>query len=206
MLLRSRHGPWVRLIFMIGAVSLFMIGYYWGNQYKFRHEGPPMIEGVLVRPPIELPAVELQDVDGRRFTVQQFADHWTLLAFGELSHAGAHLAISRMIDVFNRLADRPELRAQMQLVLVADNPPLGLARDFSRLSPALRVLSGEAGDLQRLRAALGGESDEDASFYLVDPHGHLRAFFPSTQGPAAIAADIAALAERPEELGADTPK
>jgi cytochrome oxidase Cu insertion factor (SCO1/SenC/PrrC family) len=205
-LLRNRHSPWVRLAFMIGAVGLFAVGYYWGNLYKLRNQGPPVIQGVLLRPPLELPAFELQDADGRRLTAAALAERWTLLAFGDLSRARGHLAVNRLIDVFNRLADRPELRAKIQLALVAEDPPLDLARDFARLSPALRVLSGDAQALADLRSALGEDGGEDAPFYLIGPHGRARALFTPTQAPAAIAEDLAALAERPDDAEPDTTK
>jgi len=199
-LLRNPHPPWVRLAFVIGAVGLFAIGYYWGNQYKFRSEGPPVTRGVLLRPPLDLPAFELQDADGRRFAPADLTGHWTLLAFGDLSRARGHLAVTRLIDVYNRLADRPELRAKIQLALVAEEPPLELARDFARLSPALHILSGNAQQLTDLRSALGETvSGDDAPFYLLGPRGRGRALFTSTQVPADIATDLAALAERPDD-------
>jgi hypothetical protein len=188
---------------MISAMGLFVIGYYWGNQYKYARNDPPVIEGVLVRPALELPDFELADATGRPFSSEDLSEHWTMFAFGELSEARGHLAATRMIDVYNRLADQRDLRGRMQLALASETQSPNLARDFSRLSPALRVLSGEAGEVGRLRALLGedtaGES-EGATVHLFGPSGRLTALFTPTQPAESIAADLVALSERPQDL------
>jgi protein SCO1/2 len=192
---------------MISAMGLFLIGYYWGNQYKYGRQGPPAIEGVLVRPALEVPAFELTDASGLPFTDEDLKGHWTLLVFGELSQARGHLGVTRMIEVDNRLADHTALRRQMQLVLAADAQSPKLARDFSRLSPRLRVVSGEPGELQRLRTALGEDTNPaqgEATLFLFGPAGRLMALFTATQSNEAIAADISALSKRPTETAGDS--
>jgi len=192
---------------VVAAVGLFIVGYYWGNRYKYSGD-PPVIQGVLLRPPVELPAFELKETGGIPFSVDALKDHWTLLAFGDLRQARGHLIVNRMIGVYNRLADDTDLQVQLQLALAAEEQDLELARDFSRLSPALKVLSGEPGELQRLRASVGdlpaqeaaAEQEEGAPLYLVDPKARLMALFPAAEAPEAIAADLSALAERPDLL------
>lgn len=208
MLVRNPRGPLARLVLVAAAIGLFLVGYYWGNKYKLGKAGPPTIEGVLVRPPRELPDFELRDADGVTFTAQDLVEHWTLLAFGDLTKAPGHLAVTRMIDVRNRLADRQDLQAVLLLALAADTQAPSLARDFSRLSPVLKLLSGEAGELQRLRAAVGAppstatatRNDEGVPFYLIGPRGRLLVLFPGTQEPAAIAEDLTALADHPDSV------
>jgi hypothetical protein len=34
MFLANRHSLWLRLLFMVGAVVLFVFGYQWGNQHQ----------------------------------------------------------------------------------------------------------------------------------------------------------------------------
>jgi hypothetical protein len=204
MLVRNPRGPWVRLAFMIGAVGLFMLGYFWGNQYQLRNEGPPSIEGVLLRPPLPLHSFELQDADGRRVTPADLGGRWTLLAFGDLAQASGHLAVNRLIEVYNRLADRPETRGRVQLAVVAEAAPPALARDFTRLSPALRVLTGLPAQIEALRAALGEGDEAGKPFYLIDPRGELRALFAGGQTPASVATDVAALADHPDAPQSDT--
>lgn len=211
MLTRNPHGPLTRLIMAAAAIGLLMVGYYWGNQYKQGDTHPPSIEGVLIHPPPELPGFGLRDTQDQPFTGDSFDDRWTLLTFGDLSGAPGHLAITRMIEVFNRLAEDPELQARIQLALVAEVQDMALARDFGRLSPALKLLSGEPGEIRRLRASLGASpgtdpSEADASglpLYLIGPSGRLLALFAGTQPPVSVAADLSAIAEHPEPYPAN---
>ena len=205
---RSRRGPLARLVLMISAIGLFVIGYYWGNQYKYGG-GPPTIEGVMISPAAPLLDFELTDATGRPFTGDDLAGHWTLLAFGEISLARGQIAVSRMIDVYNRLADRPELRGQVQLALAARDQSPNLARDFSALAPSLRILSGGQDEIDRLAALFGerpeGGGEEGAALYLITPNGHLLAVFPTGQPAETIAADLRALSDWPLEALTATP-
>ena len=87
------------------------------------------------------------------------------------------------------------------LVLAAASQPADLARDFGRLSPALRLVSGEAGDLSQLAKLLGEpphpERDSRATLYLIAPNARLLAFFPASQAAQAVAADLTLLATWP---------
>jgi hypothetical protein len=186
---------------MVSAVGLFLVGYYWGNQYKYGG-GPPAIEGVLIAPALPLPAFELRDAMDRPFGEEGLAGHWTLLAFGEISQARGQLAVTRMIDISNRLADRADLRDRLQLALAAGAQSPNLARDFAGLSPALRILSGDEAELSRLAAVLGASphgGGEQASLYLITPDGTLVALFPPGQPAEAVASDLTALLEWPLE-------
>jgi hypothetical protein len=206
MLVRNRRGPTARIVMFAAATGLFLVGYYWGNQYKYRDAEPPAIGGVLMRPPVALPGFELRDSGGLPFTSDDLSGSWTLVAFGDLGRKAGHLAVTRMVDVYNRLADRQELQETLQLALVAEEHDLGLARDFARLSPALKLLSGETTEVRRLGAALGasrpGEAGpaerEDPAFYLVGSQRRLLALFPGSQPTASIALDLAAIADHPE--------
>jgi len=207
MLARNPRGLIARLIMVIAAMGLFAVGYYWGNRYKYSG-APPIIQGVLVRPPVELPGFELTEAGGVPFTLEEFGDHWTLLAFGDLRQARGQLAVNRLIGVFNRLGDKSDLQIRVQLALAAEDQALELARDFSRLSPALKVLSGEPGEIQRLRASVGELPPEgsvtpeegEAALYLIDPKSRLMALFPAAESADTIAADLSALASRPDLL------
>lgn len=204
MLVRNRRRPAARLAMIAAAIGLFLVGYYWGNQYKRADPAPLTIDGVLVRPPLELPGFELVDVENQTFTANSFKKRWTLVTFGDLSRAPGHLAVMRMIEVHNRLAGRPELQTLLQLALVAERQDSDLARDLARLSPALNLLSGESGEVQRLRASLGASAADDSgpevggdvSSYLIGPSGRLLALFSEAQPPASIAADLSIIAER----------
>jgi hypothetical protein len=197
-----------RLAVAAAAIGLFLVAYYWGNQFKHPDSVSPAIEGVLVRPPIDLPGFQLRDARGPIFTGEDFAGHWTLLAFGDLSRASGHLAIMRMIEVRNRLASDLGLQKMLLLALASERQDPVLALDFGRLSPALKILSAEPGDLQRLRSSVGapplqaepGARADEVPLYLIGPSGRLVALFPVAQTPASIASDFSAIANRSDAL------
>jgi len=211
MFIKTQRRPLLRLAMISGAIGLFLVAYYWGHWYKLRTAPPLHIEGVLVRPAQQLPPFELHDALGRPFTEKDLPEHWTLLAFANLGQARGHLAITRMVDIYNRLADHDELHREIQLVLAAEEQAPQLAREFSRLSPALHVLSGKAEAIEQLRAAVGdapspqaaAEKDEEAPIFLIDPKGRLLALFTGEEQPAAVARDLSALAERPDLLSSE---
>ncbi|MCG6863054.1 MAG: hypothetical protein LJE70_17535 [Chromatiaceae bacterium] len=198
----------MRLVMAAATIGLFLAAYYWGNQFKRPDSTHPVIEGVLIRPAPALPGFELRDAaDHQPFIAEHFVEHWTLLTFVDPSLAPGHLAVTRMIEVRNRLASAPGLQEKLLLVLASQRQDPHLARDFERLSPALKLLSGESGEIQRLREALGAPSQEATGtgtdgipFYLIGPSGRLLAVFPSAQAPASIASDLVALASHIDSL------
>ncbi len=196
---RGPRGALVRLLLMVCASGIFILGYQWGNQRHFSQ--PPAIEGVLLTPAMALPAFALVDTEGQPFGRDQLADHWTLLAFGDLAQPRGQLAIQRLLDVYHHLGTEVEPRQRPWLVLAAASQPADLARDFVRLSPALRLVSGEAGDLGQLAKLLGEppqpERDSRATLYLIAPNARLLAFFPASQAASAVAADFNLLAAWP---------
>lgn len=196
------RNPRVRWLLILVAVGLFILSYYWGNRYQYGRL--PDIEGVLIAPAMPLPGFALEDTEGRAFTARHLNDRWTLLAFGEIASARGQLAVTRMLAVANRLADRPRLRESLQLVLAAPVHAPNTARDFTRLSPILRLVVGDPDELARLATPLGeapdGRGETQAALYLIAPGGDLLALFAASQPPETLAADLAALASRPPEL------
>lgn len=193
MLLRNRHSLWVRLFFALGAMGLFILGYQWGNQYQRKTAAPPVIDGVLVRPPVSVPGFTLGDSQGRPFDEKTLADGWTLLTFGDLAAASGQLAVQRLMDVYQRVDDEPDLQRGLRLVLVTTSDAPNLARDFARLSPALRILTGEPGEVERLVAALGGLGDGAAPLFVFAPGGYLIALLTQTEDRARLGEDLIAL-------------
>lgn len=196
MFLSSRYPPLMRLVVALLAMGVFVIGYEWGSRAQLARSKPTAIQGVRVEPPIELPAFSLRDPFGVVFDRSALVGHWTLLAFGDLAGESGQRAVQRLIEAHNRLADRPKLLASLQLVLVQGTERLELARDFARLSPALRLLSGEPEAISDLRNALGLAMADRPDLLVIDPHGRLIAILPFTQDGAALAQDLRSLMGR----------
>jgi len=186
---------------MVCAVGLFIIGYQWGNRHRFGQA--PAIEGVLLAPAMALPAFTLADQRGRPLDRDGLRDRWTLIAMGDLTQARGQLGIQRLLEVFHRLGGNAELQGRLQLVLAASRQPADLAEDFGRLSPALRLVADEAGDLGKLASLLGEPPQPDPgqapTLYLVGPHARLLAIFPPSQPAQRVADDLTLLAQWPPE-------
>ncbi|NBC49142.1 MAG: hypothetical protein GVY22_14415 [Gammaproteobacteria bacterium] len=188
----------------VAAVGLFLVGYQWGNQYQRTQEGPPQIAGVLLSPSVALPEIALQGPRGP-FATDERETPWSLLAFGRPTSARGHRGVARLIAVWNRTADQPDLREQLRLLLVSADDIPALARDLERLTPNLFVLSTSQAELGRLRQAMGasGDAQEDGddlppTLFLIGPQARLVALFPGSQPAAQIAEDLGRLAERPD--------
>jgi hypothetical protein len=195
-----------RLIMALAAVGLFFVGYQWGNQFQHRQAVPLNLQGVLLRAPVSLPTLELSGPQGM-LTNADLEDHWSLIAFGSPGAASGHRAVARLIEIANRLADQPELHQDLRLLLISADDLPGLARDFERLTPSLRVLSTPPTALSELQQALGADTTahtedgvEPPPLFLIGPQQQLVALFPGSQPAASVAEDLKTLAARPQAL------
>jgi hypothetical protein len=190
MFLPNRHRLGVRLVFALGAMALFVLGYQWGNQHPFGRAEPAQIHGFLVQPPGALPEFSLRDPFGRPVGRTELAAGWTLLAFGDLAEASGQRAAQRLIETRNRLADQSKLIESLQLVLIQTSERLALARDFARLSPALRPLAGAPESIVPLREALGLASEIGPTLFVIGPGARLLAILPETESGSETAEDV----------------
>ncbi len=200
MLLKNPHSPISRLLFIIGAIGLFVVGYYWGNQYQRTGTEAPPISGILVLPPQPLADFDLANPFEEHVGLSSFTGEWLLLTFADLSQAQGHLAVNRLVQVYNSLAAEPQLQRSVRMILVSTTDAPNLARDFSQLSPGFDVLSGDQDELMRLRAAFGMQNamlDTEIPLFLIDPESELIALFPQDLPPVAIAADLSTINEHP---------
>jgi len=203
----ARGRPLIRLVMAAATVGLFLIGYYWGNQHKHDHTPLPTVAAVLVRPPIALPELDLRETSGQPFTTEGFDGHWTLLSFDDPGTASGHLAITRMVEVHNRLADHPDLRKLLQLTLVSPQQDPAPDEKVAGMSPTIEILIAPPSDLQKLRATLGAPPKETTEstpgedpFYLIGPSARLLALFTGAQAPASIASDLITVAANAADL------
>ncbi|MBK1717068.1 SCO family protein [Thiocystis violacea] len=205
MFLPNRHNLWFRLLFALATMALFVLGYQWGNQHRQGATGPLQIGGVLIQPPGEIPDFSFKDPFGRPVARTDLDAGWTLLAFGDLADASGQRAVRRLIDVNNRLADQRGLLEKLGLVLITGDGNSTLARDFARLSPALRLLGGTPDEIAPLRDALGLPTQDSPTLFVIAPGGHLLALFPETQDGGAMAEDLKAILANAHTLLPETP-
>jgi hypothetical protein len=145
----------------IAAIGLFLLSYQWGSQYKHGAGEPPAIAGVSIRPAQPLPDFVLNGSSGAAFGRADLLEHWSLVGFAPINSARGHRSIARLVEVYNRLADQPELRRQLRLILVTADSVPRLALDFERLSPAISVLNGEPEQRDTLQSCAGRRAATD---------------------------------------------
>jgi len=188
-----------RLIMAVAAVGLFIVSYQWGSQYKHGGALQPALSGIVIRPSLPLPDLVLTDSSGGPFGRADLIGYWSLLVFAASDDAQGRRGIARLVDVYNRLADQPDLQQRLRLLLVGTDAQPRLALDFERLSPAIAVLSAEPATLEALEAALGADPQAKNNglppLFLIDSDARLAALFPASQLAAEVAADVAALAD-----------
>jgi hypothetical protein len=195
----------VRLLLILVAMALFVLAYQWGNQYQRRAAGPPVIQGVLISPAPTLPEILLQDALGREFSREDLAQPWTLLAFGDLAGASGQLAVQRLMDVYNRISDHRGLRKHLRLVLITTTDEPHLARDFSGLLPAMRIVGGRSEEVMSLREAMGLSQEDRPALFVVAPGGRVVAFLPDTLDGAAMADDLRQIHDHADALSPEGP-
>ncbi len=197
---KTRRNPWLRLAIFSLAASLFLVGYWWGNQYK-QPETPRVDSAVLLRPTLHLPDFRATDHHGNDIGLTSFAGHWVLLLPARLAGPHTERGLTHLTRIYNRLAAYPKVQRKLKLVLLSPAP---LADTRERLrdivhayNPNMDAAAGKPDDLAGLFAALGIDAagNDNPALYLLDPQGRALAVFTTRDNPATIADDLRAIQE-----------
>lgn len=192
-----RRGILARLLLATAAAGVFTLAYQWGGQYQ-RPQQQPAIAGARIDPAQALPAAVAGQLAGLDAASAAPAGRaWLLLGLDEPASAAATPTAYRLIEVYNRLADRPERRAALALVLVSGPMPSEAARRFGQIGPAFQLIETDRADAASWHSALGvtaaGDPTSPPTLFLIDPQARLIALFPARQSASAIADDLTAL-------------
>jgi len=194
---RPGRNPWLRLGLFAGAAALFVLGYYWGNQYK-QPEQAEVESAVLLRPPLMLPEFQAEDADGGSFGRRELEGRWHLLLVAALDAPTTGDGLAQMNRIHNRLGEHPGLREAVRPLLISPDPERDsaerLQQTVGHYNPDLLTAAGTKTDLAELLAALGTDHGharrQPATLYLLDPQVQVPALFTAEQEPAAVARDI----------------
>lgn len=176
-------SPWLRLAMFAGAVGLFLLGYYWGNQHKTPSE-LEVSAAIVIRPPLPLAEFHAVDPAGHTFELPRFKGHWSLLIVGDPDDVLVKPTLALLSRVYNRLAEFPDLQKDTRRVLISTAP----TTDVFRQSGLVQAYA-PADQLTELmsQTATGGAP---ANLHLIDPQARIVALFTPDRRPATIAADI----------------
>lgn len=179
-----------------------------GLQQPSTDRAPALEAGTALPEPRALPEFALLDQHGRAFGPGRLAGQWTLV-FAGFTHCPdicpATLAMLAGLD--ERLQTEG---VELQMLFVSVDPerddPATLAAYVTHFSPRLTGVTGDKAELDSLmsglgfayvKVPLGGENytvDHSAALALIDPRGHVAAYFTPPLRPDALVIDLAALA------------
>jgi hypothetical protein len=178
-----------RFVILLLAVLTFGIAYYGGNRYST--QPPARISGMLLNPPMPVPAFQLRDQAGEPFGNAQLEEHWSLLVLDTLSGLNDS-ALRKLVQIHNRLADDPVLQKQTLFILAVKQSSETAVEKLTRLGDNFVLLSGEAAQTDPLFEQLGNPPGEGDNFplYVVDPDSRIQALYMDELDAAGIAQDI----------------
>ncbi|WP_316368311.1 hypothetical protein [Candidatus Thiodiazotropha sp. CDECU1] len=180
-----------RIVILILALLTFSVAYYAGHTQKQHNKTLPHIDGVLIDPPLPMPTINLFKQAGEPFTNTELQGHWSLLMLDPNPGKTASTALTRLIQVHNRLASDPDLQQQIHYLYLPGNMVEEMAISFTSMSDNIQVLAGDTQMVNGAFEALGGYTEDiQHTLYLIGPRAKLHALFTRNGNPATIAEDI----------------
>ncbi|MBV2094065.1 MAG: hypothetical protein AB2728_00100 [Candidatus Thiodiazotropha sp.] len=188
-----------RLVILLLVLITFSLAYYAGQGQKQRNQTVPEISGVLITPPLPAPSINLYNQAGEPVSNSDLLGHWSLLMIDPAPETAPSTALTRLIQVHNRLATDPELQRKIAFYYL---PLHGIGEapvSFSRMSDNIHTLQGQAEMVNGLLDALiGSASEAQQTLYLIGPKTRLHALFTRDVDAATIAADLNTLIDAVE--------
>ncbi|MES9826845.1 MAG: hypothetical protein ABW201_01100 [Candidatus Thiodiazotropha sp.] len=180
-----------RAVILILALITFSVAYYAGHTQKLNTGTPPQIDGVLINPPLPVPPVNLYNQQDEPFSLSNLQGHWSLLMLDPGPGTTSSVALTRLIQVHNRLATDPDLQQQIHYFYLPGNKIEEKAISFASLSDNFQALHGDKQKMDIAFTAFGGAGNEtEYTLYLIGPDATLRALFTRINNTATIAEDI----------------
>ncbi|MEW8507266.1 MAG: hypothetical protein AB2598_11215 [Candidatus Thiodiazotropha sp.] len=188
-----------RLVILILALLTFSLAYYAGHLQKQRDIQLPEIHGVLINPPLPIPAIDLYNQAEEAVSNANLQGHWNLLMFDYAGGTASSTALTRLIQVHNRLAADPELQRQINYYYLPEDGDRETSISYAQMSDNIHFLQGEAEIVDGLINSFGGTaSDTDYTLYLIGPKTRLHALFTQDVDAATIATDLNTLIDAVE--------
>lgn len=208
---RNSRTSTQKLALFIAALLALYGGYYWGNRHAPREL--PRHALSQLQNPMPIQSMQLLDQFGNAFTEKRLHGHWNLLFFGyRHSEQSTPALLTLATQVVNRLADRPQLQKNLQVIFITLDPdrdrPEVLLPFVGRYHPEFLALTGPMNEIRRVARQLGirferraGSPDDDylidhgTSMALIDPAGRLLGLFTGVVDAVTIANDLQQIAD-----------
>lgn len=194
-----------KIIMLVAFVSVALITSLFIFQLRYK-PAPLQLssdDGLIFPIARDIKAFELVTADNKKFTQQDFYDHWTLLFFG-FTHCSN--VCPTTLDMINRAYGPLQKKyPNLQVVLVSLDPARDTAETLAAytrsFNPAFIGVSGELKDLRKLQSQLGVYSAPDtsteganyqiqhtSSIMLINPQGKWAGLFKFGMNPQQFAA------------------
>jgi cytochrome oxidase Cu insertion factor (SCO1/SenC/PrrC family) len=180
------------LVILLLALITFSVAYYAGHTQK-RHRRLPVIDGVLINPPLPFPAIDLFTQESKVFSLSDMRGHWNLLMLDPDPGlaTSASDALTRLTQVHNRMATNPDLQQQIHYLYLSLEEVDEAAISFASISANFQILHGDGAQVKNAFQALGGTTDDKQfTLYLIGPKTKLHALFTQNNNAATIADDL----------------
>jgi protein SCO1/2 len=202
--------PWLRRLVVaeLAAIAIVLAVVGW---YVWQSRAAPSLNGTLLDPPQEIPAIQLTGSDGQPHALTDFQGKVTVVFFG-YTHCPdvCPMTLSTMARARTMLSNQAD---RVQLVFVSVDPerdsPERLASYLAKYDPTFVGLTGDEDRIRGLAtvfgvyyakvestSALGYLVEHSSSSFVLDTQGKLRAILPFGLTPEQMASDLRALLRR----------
>lgn len=179
--------PWLTMALVAVLAFGGGIGLSWWQGQRGDHAA---IDGLMWPDPPRVPAFDLVDQDGKRYTLDELKGRWTLVFFG-FTHCPdvCPTTLQILAQVHRNLKNDPRYAERGQVLFVSLDPardtPAQIAQYVHYFSPEMRGVTGPETELLPLTRALGvlfmkvAQGDKDytvdhsAGIFFIDPQARL---------------------------------
>ncbi len=196
-----------KLVVILVAGLMFYIGYDLGQVY--REDQLKGLSATVFQRPHPVQPFDLVDQNDKPFTADSLKDHWNLLFFG-YTHCPdvCPATLTVLAQVYNRLAERPELQKLTRAVFISVDPardtPEQLKKFVDYFNPSflgvtgndeqIKKITGQFGVFYERHAPVDGSKDyavdHSAAVIVVGPKGRTLAVFNGASDPVRVAHDF----------------
>jgi hypothetical protein len=179
-----------RLVILTLTLIVFAIAYVGGAKYRQTNRTLPQISGLSIQPPTPLP--DMRELgEAAPLNPRLLENHWSLLALDPDKGDKRSPALIHLLQIHNRLADKPELQHQLHFLYLPVETDETTQASISGLHENITGLNGGAEQIAQTFEHFGVDPESNlAAFYLIDPEKRLHALFTPNEDAATIAQDI----------------
>ena len=204
---KQSKSPFQKTVLFITAVGALIIGYYWGN-----HHSVASLEYLNFHPltiPKKIDHFILSGQSESIFSAENFLQHWNLIIVGHTHLKSASPQLTLATQIYNRLADKPNLQDQLQIIYLELDTESAQKKEIeeyvAHFNPEFIALTGNKKNVEQFTEEIGvifktagtvpeQRIDHSSSLTLIAPDGSLVGLFTGRVDAVSISQDLKTLA------------